>query len=161
MADSESGPLDGMREVFSRILERMDTRETVVRLDERVKQTATREEMNAADSRTLEAVSSMFDRSTAASQTYVREQIAGSNQATKSLLLEFEKHLFERFDGVIARVADAAAKAAVAAMPAPQREDNDRRNMHPVIPWVGGPGIGGLLVYLILAFLGYAPRPGG
>lgn len=161
MAESEGGPLDGMREIFARILDRLDTRDTVVRLDERVKQTATREEMNAADNRTLEAVSTMFDRSTAASQTYVREQIAGSNQATKNLLLEFEKHLFERFDSVITRVADTAAKAAVAAMPPPPAPQTNVRIMHPAIPWLGGPGLGGLIVYLLLAFFGYAPRPGG
>jgi hypothetical protein len=160
MADTESSPLDGMREVFSRILERMDTRETVIRLDERIGRTATREEMNAADTRTLEAVSSMFERSTAANQTYVREQIAGSNQTTKNLLLEFEKHLFERVDGVMARVAETAAKAAIAAMPQPAPQPTGRV-MHPMIPWLGGPGLGGLLVYLLLAFFGYAPRPGG
>ena len=165
MAETDKGALDGIRDLLARFVDQMQTREEVVRLDERMKQVATREEVNNGDFRTLQEVSTMFDRSSAATQQYVRDRVEESSLKTQNALQGMERHILEKVEAGINKAAAAAAAATIAAMPPIQPpmpgQGEQYRRMNPIVPWVGGPGIGGLVVYLILAFFGWAPRPGG
>jgi hypothetical protein len=151
MADDESAALGGIRDILARFTERLDTREQVVRLDERVNQKASREEMNAADTRTLESASVMLDRAGAANQQYTRDQISSSALVTKNAIQEVDKHLGEKIDTRLTSIESSIAglKAAIAAIPPPSEP---RTGMH-MPSTVGGTALGSVLVTSGYVFL--------
>lgn len=133
--------------------ERLDVRDEVIRHGERLRQTATREEMNAGDFRVLKDVSDMLDRSTQAHNQYVRERVRESALETKNTMQEMEG----RLTSAISSLGSSIAALATPQQPAPTHEKG--RGMHPLLPATGGFGTGVAVLYLILAFFNIVPRP--
>jgi len=156
---------DDMSSLAGVLGERLDVRDEVVRQGERMKQLATREEMNEADFRTERNVGVIIDRSAQALQGYVRDRVNESSLKTENSLQLLEKHLKEHqtsttASAVAAAIAPLLAQLQSLAAPVPPVPQPERGRVHPFIS-VGGGGVGGMtLMYLILAFLGMVPRPG-
>lgn len=167
MADLETGAIGGVREAIAQLGRQLEVRDDVVRLDEKMKGVATREEMNDADFRTERNVGVIIDRSATALQQYVRDRVNESSLKTENSLQLLEKHLKEHQTNTTASAVASALAPVLAQLqsfvPPQQSSSQSERGgrVHPFIS-VGGGGVGGMtLMYLILAFLGMVPRPGG
>lgn len=148
----------GVRELLSRIDQRLDVGEKVARMDERVTQKATREEMNAGDFRVLKDVSDMLDRVTSSNNQYVRERVNESSLKTENAMQAMESRLVDKFEAAITRAAAAAVAAMATAQPQTAQQGGDKR-IHPALPFTGGLGGGAFILYMVLAFFNVVPRP--
>lgn len=146
---------DDMSSLAGVLGERLDVRDEVIRHGERLKGTATREEMNAGDFRVLKDVSDMLDRSTQAHNQYVRERVRESALETKNAMQEMEGRITTALGALNTNIAALAPPA-----PAPAPDTGRRGGLgHPAVGWTGGAGLGATILYLVLAFLNLVPRP--
>ena len=132
--------------------DRLDVRDEVIRQSERLKQTATREEVNAGDFRVLKDVSDMLDRSTQAHNQYVRERVRESALETKNTMQEMEGRLTTAISQLGSSI------ASITVQPPPPVPTHDKR-LHPAAGVSVGAVSGASILYLVLAFLNIVPRP--
>lgn len=147
--------VDDLNSLAGVLADRLDVRDEVIRHGEKLKQTATREEVNAGDFRVLKDVSDMLDRSTQSHNQYVRERVRESALETKNSMQEMEG----RLTTAISQLGSSIASLAVPTSPPPATSSQNDRRFHPAAGLSVGAVSGASILYLVLAFLNVVPRP--
>lgn len=129
-----------------------DIRTLVVRLQERMKHVASREEVGNSYNRIFQEVSTIFERTNSVQREYVRDRIRESALETKAAIGDSEKHLKGEIQSLAASVA--GLTVAISSM----TQQPDKRGWHPAATYgVGGAGVGTGLLGLLLYLLGVFP----